>query len=109
MGFGADLEKSRVAIVRGDRSHKPVLKALDMIDHQSALKGYGKVLIKVNFITTMAWDTGATTDPMVVEAIIKRLKDLPVQVYVVESDATMTNAGKAFEATGMAHMCECTA
>jgi uncharacterized protein (DUF362 family) len=42
----------------------------------------------------------------VVEAIIHRLKDLPVEVYVVESDATMTNADKAFEATGMKEMCQ---
>jgi uncharacterized protein (DUF362 family) len=52
------------------------------------------------------WDTGATTDPIVVEAIIKRLKNLPIQIFVVESDATMTNADKAFEATGMREMSE---
>jgi uncharacterized protein (DUF362 family) len=63
------------------------------------------VLIKVNFITDKTWDTGATTDPIVVEAIIKKLKELPVKVYVAESDATMTNADKAFEATGMKDMC----
>jgi uncharacterized protein (DUF362 family) len=79
---------------------------LDLIDYESALKGYSRVLIKVNFITTMAWDTGATTDPLVVEAIIQKLKHLPVEIYVVESDATMTNADKAFEKTGMGEMCK---
>jgi uncharacterized protein (DUF362 family) len=64
------------------------------------------VLIKVNFITTQTWDTGATTDPIVVEAIIKKLKHLPVEIFVVDSDATMTNADKAFEATGMKEMCQ---
>jgi uncharacterized protein (DUF362 family) len=77
-----------------------------LIDYQTAFAGFKKVLIKVNFITTMTWDTGATTDPIVVEAIIQRLKKLPVEVFVVESDATMTNADKAFEATGMAEMCK---
>jgi len=99
-------EKSTVAIVRGERGFEPVFKALDIIDYQSALAGYKKVLIKVNFITTMTWDTGATTDPVVVEALIQRLKKLPVEIYVVESDATMTNADKAFKATGMAEMCK---
>ncbi len=99
------LELSKVAIVKGERGHEPVFKALDLIDFKAALKDFKKVLIKVNFITTMTWDTGATTDPIVVEAIIKRLKNLPVEIYVVESDATMTNADKAFEATGMAEMC----
>jgi len=99
-------EKSTVAIVKGERGHEPVFKALDLIDYESTLVGFKKVLIKVNFITTMTWDTGATTDPIVVEAIIQRLKHLPVEVYVVESDATMTNADKAFEATGMSEMCK---
>jgi uncharacterized protein (DUF362 family) len=94
-----------VAIVRGERGHEPVFKALDLIDYRKALAGYDKVLIKVNFITDKPWDTGATTDPIVVEAIIKKLGDLPVKVYVVESDATITSADKAFEVTGMKDMC----
>ena len=95
-----------VAIVKGERGHEPVFKALDLIDYKQALVGYDKVLIKVNFITDKTWDTGATTDPIVVEAIIKKLEALPVKVYVVESDATITNADKAFEKTGMKDMCK---
>ena len=98
-------ESPVVAVVRGERGHEPVFKALDLIDYKRALAGYDKVLIKVNFITTKTWDTGATTDPIVVEAIIRKLADLPVKVYVVESDATITNADKAFESTGMKDMC----
>jgi uncharacterized protein (DUF362 family) len=54
----------------------------------------------------MTWDTGATTDPIVVEALIQRLKKLTVEIFVVESDATMTNADNAFEVTGMKEMCK---
>jgi uncharacterized protein (DUF362 family) len=97
---------SKVAVVKGQRGHEPVLRALDLVDYQTALSAWHKVLIKVNFITAATWETGATTDPIVVEAIIKRLKSLPVEIYVVESDATMTNADKAFEATGMKEMSE---
>jgi uncharacterized protein (DUF362 family) len=100
------VEKSTVAIVKGERGQEPVFKALDLIDYKSAVAGYKKVLIKVNFITTMTWDSGATTDPIVVEAIIQRLKPLGIEVFVVDSDATLTNADKAFEATGMEEMCE---
>jgi len=96
---------STVAIVKGERGHDPVFKALDLIDYKKALSGYDKVMIKVNFICEKTWDSGATTDPIVVEALILKLKDLPVKVYVVESDSTMTNADKAFEATGMKEMC----
>jgi hypothetical protein len=49
-----------VAVVRGERGHAPVFKALDLIDYRKALAGYDTVLIKVNFITTKTWDTGAT-------------------------------------------------
>jgi uncharacterized protein (DUF362 family) len=94
-----------VAVVKGERGHAPVFKALDLIDYRNAFVGYDEVLIKVNFIVEKTWDTGATTDPIVVEAIIKKLEALPVKVYVVESDATITNADKAFEATGMKDMC----
>jgi uncharacterized protein (DUF362 family) len=97
---------SKVAIVKGERGHEPVFTALDLMDYQSVLAGWDKVLIKVNFIVDKTWDTGATTDPMVVEAIIKKLEDLPVKVYVVESDATITNADTAFKKTGMREMCE---
>ncbi len=97
---------SKVAVVKGQRGYEPVLKALDLVNYDTALSGWDKVLIKVNFITVKTWETGATTDPIVVEAIIRRLKDLSVEIYVVESDATMTNADKAFEVTGMKEMCK---
>ncbi len=97
---------SIVALVKGERGHEPVFKALDLIDFKSALAGYNRVLIKVNFITTNTWDSGATTDPMVVEAIILRLKTLPIKIFVVESDSSKTNANKANEKTGMKEMCE---
>ena len=47
----AAMSRSRVAIVRGERGHEPVFRALDLIDYKSALCGCEKVLIKVNFIT----------------------------------------------------------
>jgi uncharacterized protein (DUF362 family) len=100
------VEKSTVAIVKGERGHEPVFRALDLIDYKSCLAGYERVLIKVNFIAVKTWDTGATTDPIVVEAIIKKLAHLSVEVKVVESDATMTNASRAYEETGMKEMCE---
>jgi len=94
---------SKVAVVKGPRGLEPVLNALDLIDYKEALKDWDRVLIKVNFITTKTWDT---TDPIVVEAIIQRLQELSKEVIVVESDASMTNATKAFKATGMAELCD---
>jgi uncharacterized protein (DUF362 family) len=95
-----------VAIVKGARGLKPVHRVLDLVGYKNILRNSERILIKVNFITTKTWDTGATTDPIVVEAIIQKLQELPVEIQVVESDATLTNATKAFQVTGMAEMCE---
>jgi len=96
----------RVAIVKGNRSLEPVYRAMDLINYRKALEGWDRALVKVNFITTKNWETGATTDPLVVEAIINQLREIPIEVLVVESDATTTNADKACVASGMREMCD---
>jgi uncharacterized protein (DUF362 family) len=96
---------SKVAIVKGERSIETVSKALDLI---GGLRGLSDkpVLIKVNFITTKTWITGATTDPMVVEALIRAIQTQNEKVYVVESNATSTNADRAAEVTGILALCK---
>jgi uncharacterized protein (DUF362 family) len=96
---------SKVAVVKGERGHDAVFRALDLIDYKSAFAGFEKALIKVNFICDKTWETGATTDPIVVEALVKSVRDSGLEVCVVESDATMTNADKAYVRTGMKDMC----
>lgn len=96
---------SKVAIVKGERGHEPIFRALDLIDYKSAIAGFERALIKVNFICEKTWDTGATTDPVVVEALVNRIRDAGLSVCVAESDATITNADKAYVKTGMKDMC----
>jgi len=98
-------EVPRVAVVKGERSVSTVLKALDLIGGVEEFSDR-PVLIKVNFITVKTWETGATTDPIVVEALIKAFQPVNSQLYVVESDATFTNATKAAKVTGMLDLCE---
>jgi len=107
--FGDDVAvemTSKVALVKGERGLEPVIKALDLVDYRDAFSGFERVLVKVNFICDKTWDSGATTDPIVVEAIVERVTHLGLEVFVVESDATMTNADKASAKTGMMEMCE---
>lgn len=92
---------SRVALIKGSRSLETVNKALDNISYEGALKDWDRVLIKVNFITTKNWETGATTDPIIVEALVNKLRDIGKEVIIVESDAQTTNADKAWIASGM--------
>ncbi|MBN2334236.1 DUF362 domain-containing protein [Candidatus Bathyarchaeota archaeon] len=92
---------SKVAVVKGERSLDTVYRALDLIPYREALEPWDRALIKVNFITTKTWDTGATTDPIVVEALVNRVRDLGKEVLVVESDAHMTNADEAYTVSGI--------
>jgi len=97
---------SRVALIKGERSLETVYKALDNIPYTEALADWERVLIKVNFITTKNWETGATTDPIIVEALVNRLRELGKEVIIVESDAQTTNADKAWVASGMSELGE---
>jgi uncharacterized protein (DUF362 family) len=95
-----------VALVKGPREHETVYKALDLLDGlKNVVAESSRVLIKVNFISVKTYETGVTTDPLVVEAIIRRIKKLSDEVFVVESDASMTDADKACKATGMLEVC----
>lgn len=96
----------KVAVVKGERGLEPVYRALDLIGYAEKFRGIKSVLIKVNFITTKNWETGATTDPMVVEGIVDKFRAVNIEPIVVESDATTTNADKAYEASGMKELCE---
>jgi len=97
---------SIVSLVKGERTLETVYKALDSLGNLKYLtKDIERVLIKVNFISTKTYETGVTTDPLVVEAIIHKFKEFVGEIYVVESNATMTNANKAFEKTGMKQIC----
>jgi len=95
---------SSVALVKDERSLESVYRALDLIPYRDAFNDWDRVLIKVNFITTKDWSTGATTDPIIVEALVNRLRDLGKEVIIVESDAQTTNADKAWVASGMEEM-----
>jgi len=95
---------SIVSVATGERELETVYRALDGIDFKGALSDWDRVLIKVNFVTTKTWDTGITTDPLMVEAIINRVRDLGKEAIVVETDATSTSADKAVVKTGMKEM-----
>ncbi len=95
----------RVAVVKGERSIETVRRAVELVGGVGHLTDK-PVLIKVNFICTETWDTGATTDPLLVEALIQEIRRVNKDIAVVESDANMTNADKAARATGMLETCE---
>jgi uncharacterized protein (DUF362 family) len=104
---GIDLKTmSRVAVVKGERGLEPVYRALDMIPYKEALEPWDTILIKPNLITSHTYETGITTDPMVVEAVINRVHELGKKAIVVETDGGITSPDEAINTTGMMEVIE---
>ncbi len=97
---------SRVAVVRGERALEPVYKAMTLIDYPEPLEPYDTVLIKVNLITSHTYETGITTDPMVVEAVINKVQELDKRALVVETEGGITSPDTAIHETGMMEVIE---
>ena len=96
-----------VALVKGSRELATVYKAIELAGGiKDIAEKYSRALIKVNFITTKTYETGVTTDPLIVEGLIRKAREVFDQVFVVESDASMTDADKACEITGIKEVCE---
>ena len=97
---------SRVAVVRGERALEPVYRAMTLIDYHEALEPYDTVLIKVNLITSHTYETGITTDPIVVEAVINKVQELGKRALVVETEGGITSPDTAIHETGMMEVIE---
>jgi uncharacterized protein (DUF362 family) len=97
---------SRVAVVRGERALEPVYKAMTLIDYHEPLEPYDTVLLKVNLITSHTYETGITTDPIVVEAIINKVQELDKRALVVETEGGITSPDTAIKETGMMEVIE---
>ena len=96
-----------VALVKGHRELATVYKAVDLAGgFKDIAEEFDRALIKVNFISTKTFETGVTTDPLVVEGLIHKASEAFDQVFVVESDASITNADKACEVTGIREVCD---
>ena len=96
----------KVAVVKGERGLEPVYRAMEMIPYRDALEQYETVLIKPNLITSHTYETGITTDPMVVEAVINKVHELEKKAIVVETEGGITSPDEAIHTTGMMKVIE---
>jgi uncharacterized protein (DUF362 family) len=92
---------SLVAVVKGERGIEPVFRAMELIPFKEALASYDTVLVKPNLITSHTFETGITTDPIVVEAVIMKIQELGMKAIVVETEGGTTSPDEAIIETGM--------
>lgn len=97
---------SVVAVVKGERDLDPVFRALELIPFREALEPYNTVLVKPNLITGDTFETGITTDPIVVEAVIMKIQELGKKAIVVETEGGTTSPDEAIIETGMQEVVE---
>lgn len=85
--------QSNVSILRGNNIEKMVKKAVDSIGGVRSFVGTNKkVLIKPNLGTLKKSETGATTDPNIVRAVIDLMQERTTDITIVESDSAATDA-----------------
>ena len=97
---------STVAVVKGERGLEPVFRAIELIPFKEALGHYDTVLVKPNLITSHSFETGITTDPIVVEAVIMKIIELDKKAIVVETEGGITSPDEAIYETGMMEVIE---
>ena len=97
---------SRVAVVKGERKLEPVYRAMELIEYWKTLEPFDTVLVKPNLITSHTYETGITTDPMVVEVVINKVQELGKKAIVVETEGGITSPDSAIHETGMMDVIE---
>jgi len=100
------VQSSRVATVRvGDTIRDAVERIFTLTNPPNLEKG-DSVTIKLNLCFFRPYETGATTDPRVLEALIQYLRTLAenIDIILVESDATSARADLLFKWLGFSDM-----
>lgn len=92
---------SLVSVVKGERGLEPVYRAMDLIPFKEAIEPFDTVLVKPNLITSHTYETGITTDPIVIEAVIRKVQSLGKKAIVVETEGGITSPDAAIIETGI--------
>ena len=96
-------EKPLVSIVRADEEtiESAVYESIDLVDGLSDLKGRKNVSIKPNLCRLASSQAGCTTDPKVVEAVIKKMNRVcKCNIEIVETNNFKASADETFRILG---------
>jgi len=92
-----------VSVVKCDQIaiDEAVNRAIDLIDGLENVKGKKNVSIKPNLCTPKSSACGATTDPRIIEALIRKINSvMPCQIKIVETNNFRANADETFKYLG---------
>jgi len=102
------LARPTVAIAHGEDPRAMVRQAMDLIKASGVVKPSDRVVVKPNYVEPMMPDTGATTDPRVIEAVIEWLQEEigARDITVAESTWERARTQRAFDMVGLPEMAE---
>lgn len=101
------MPKPRVAISHGEDPRALVFAALEQITAAEVVKPDDVVVLKPNYVEPMLPDTGVTTDPRVIAAVIEWLHYQGVRnITICEGGATLERTERAFQMVGLPELAE---
>lgn len=97
-------QKAKVSVVRAndDKIENAVREAIDLVHGLEDLKEKKTIAIKPNLCGVKSSDSGQTTDPRIVEAIINMVNSIAsdCKINIVETDNSQASADKTFRILG---------
>lgn len=96
------MARPTVAIAHGEDPRAMVREAMDLIEASDVVKPSDRVVVKPNYVEPMMPDTGATTDPRVIEAAVAWFQAQGVaDITVAESTWDRERTDRAFRMVGL--------
>jgi len=90
-----------IAKLEDENIEKAVYKSIDLLGGLEEIKDKRSVSIKPNLCCLNSSSSGATTDPRIVEAIIKKIRTISsCKINIVESNTSHASADKSFRTLG---------
>jgi len=97
----------RVAIARGEDPRALVREVLEGIEAAAVVGRGDRVVLKPNYVEPMSPESGVTTDPRVIAAVVEWLQELGVRdITIAEGGATAAGTDRAFRMVGLPEMAE---
>ncbi|MEW5759375.1 MAG: DUF362 domain-containing protein [Candidatus Thermoplasmatota archaeon] len=89
-----------ISKVQNGNTYKAVEICFNEIATDNFLKDVRKVLIKPNFVNASPADTGVTTDPRIIKALIKILKEKGIEEVIV-GESSLSNTKEVFKSLNL--------